>query len=169
MTATAIAFGVTDLALEKARDAEVRVHRRSVSFIGRVFSGLAAWLVRRNARELADMAVWFKGAKAQLREERDEGKLHAPDELIEALESAESSIARGREKMLTILRKQEAMHGRSEFVEAVRSYVAAAADFQESLANFRWAAMEADADADLAEGKVQAFASLDDLLADLKS
>jgi hypothetical protein len=172
MSATSLSFGVTDLALAKARGADAHLSRRRLakffSFSG-LFTGFFAWIVRRQAHQFADLSVWFKGAKAQLSSEREDGRLHASDELITELEKAERHIAKGREQMLSILKGQEASGQQNDFVDAVRAYVIAASDFQEALSDFRWAAMEADADADIEKGRVKSFTSLEELLADLNS
>lgn len=174
MTVATLTFGVTDLALEKAQEADSRLAPKSfsvASFIANLFASAAAKVVHTQAHELAVMAVWFKGAKAELAAEREEGQPHAPEKLLDALERTEKHIAKGREKMLGILRKQAQSNGKSEvFLNAVRAYVIAAADFHDSVMSFRWAAMEADADADIAKGRVSGqFTSAEDLLASLKS
>lgn len=172
MAATALGIGVTDLALEKARGADGRLARRRIAgsySASWLFSGLFGWIIKLQARQLADQAVWFKGAKEQLSSEREDGRLHAPDELIVELEGVERHIAVGREKMLEILRRQEASGNQNPFVDSVRIYLVAASDFQEAVADFRWSAMEADADADIANGRLKSFNSVEELLAELNS
>lgn len=173
MTTASIAFGVTDLALEKARCADAELSRKSnpfVHFLSSFFSGLAVKLVQSKARDLANLAVWFKGAKAQLAEERAEGVLAAPDKLLIALEKAETDILEVREFMLGLLAENEKKrHVHKDYVRVLRAWVIAATDFHDALVDFRWAAMEADADADIKAGRTQTFNNLEDLLADLKS
>ena len=171
MTTATVTFGVADLALEKAQCADTRLAHKSnpfLAFLSSVFAGLATRLIRSQAKDLANLAVWFKGAKAQLAVERADGELHASEDLVVALEKAEADILDLRANMLEILVEKE--HEKvSNLTYALRAWVAAAADFHDAVVDFRWAAMEADADADIKAGRVETFDLVDDLLAELKS
>lgn len=172
MTTATVTFGVADLALEKAQCADTRLAHKSnpvLAFLSSIFAGLATRLIRSQAKDLANTAVWFKGAKAQMAIEREDGELHASDDLIAALEKTEADILELRAKMLEILVKNEQQKVANEFVYALRAWVAAAADFHDAVVDFRWAAMETDADADVNAGRIETFASVDELLAELRS
>lgn len=172
MTTATVTFGVADLALEKAQCADTRLAHKSnpfLAFLSSMFAGLATRFIRSQAKDLVNTAVWFKGAKAQLATERADGELHASEDLVTALEKAETDILHLRAEMLEILMKNEQAKASSNFIYALRAWVAAAADFHDAVVDFRWAAMEADADADIKAGRVETFDSVDDLIAELKS
>ncbi len=174
MTATTLHFGVTDLALEKVRSMNGRISRFSRIFLKlvRFHAFVTRITVRRNAqtKRLANLAVWFQGAKTVLAQERTDGKVHAPEELIKGLERLERILIEGRESDLDFVRNSSTAMGiSSPYVEAVRAHLAAAADLYEAISSFKWAAMEADADAEIASGKVKYFNSASDLFADLNS
>ena len=174
MTVSTIGFDITDLALEKAQEANFSLSRKSFSitaFIANFFNKAAAKAIHKQAHKAAVLAVWFKGAKVELFVKPEEEHPHTRVKLLDTLEKTETNIATIRQKMLGYLREHEQLPKPDEdFLGAVRTYIAAAADYQEAIMNFRWAVMEADADSDIAQGRVSGpFATAEDLLTSLKS
>ncbi|MCX8517619.1 MAG: hypothetical protein ORN29_06095 [Rhodoferax sp.] len=122
---TALGRANTDLALEKAQEANFSLSRKSFSitaFIANFFNRAAAKAIHKQAHEVAVLAVWFKGAKVELFVKREEEHPHTPVKLLDTLEKTESNIATIRQKMLGYLKEHEQLPKPDEdFLGAVRT------------------------------------------------
>lgn len=158
MTTAVVTFGVADLALERAQRAETHLVRKAnpvLAFLAKLFAGFAARILRSAAKELVSQAVWFKGAKAQLAMELEDGKPLVSENLIAALEKLEDDILICREKMLKLLTDGEKKGLPEPIAAAISAWISAAVDLHDALVEFRWAAMEAEADADIKSGRIE--------------
>lgn len=165
------AYPISDLAMAQAGAAGSRVHPgefRVLAHLGRWFGRPIANYINKQGRQLAEGAVWFRGALATL---SDGTEYTQPEEqFIARLEIAERDLVRAHQIALDVVREIESVSSQrnGQLRDAFRNVAASATDTLEALQAYKWAVMERNADADIAAGRVEAFDSVDDLLAHLK-
>jgi hypothetical protein len=174
MTAT-LAIEVTDLVVARAQAVEhhVRPTHAFVSwlqaYVQSFFANAAEKAILKNAKYFVDQAVWFEGARAHLAS-KPEGAKAMAERTRRIVEALETKILTSREeglRVLAIVEKDVGSVGSAKVAAALRAELHARSDLYEAVVAYRWAAMELDADREIASGQVATFENVDALLADL--
>lgn len=173
MSAT-LAIEVTELVVARAQAVEHHV-RPAHAFFARLqarvqslFAASAESAILKNAKYFADQAVWFEGALVRLSAKPADAKVMS-DRTQEILQALEAKILESREEGLRILAivDKDRGAGSARVAAAIRAELHARSDLYEAVVAYRWAAMELDADREIASGKVARFDSVEALLSDL--
>lgn len=174
MSAT-LAIEVTDLVVARAQDVEHHVRPTHAFFswlqalVQSFFAKSAEKAILNNAKYFVDQAVWFEGARAHLAS-RPEGAKAMAERTRHVIEALETKILTSREeglRVLALVEKDGGRVGSARVATALRAELRARSDLYEAVVAYRWAAMELDADQEIASGQVATFEDVDALLADL--
>lgn len=171
---TSLAIEVTELAVARAQAVEHHVKTPRTFFtrlqasLQSFFAGHAEKVILSSAKYFADQAVWFEGARVRLANKTD-GANALSEKSQRVLEELETKLLKSREEAMILLAEVERDRGAgsAKVAAAIRADLHARSDLYEAVVAYRWAAMELDADREMASGNVSNFESVDALLADL--
>jgi hypothetical protein len=177
MSATTLHAGLAGLTIEHARRFEQhsRDGARRVGFVTKVLRFAFApidflcGMLDRQTLRMKDQAVWFNGVRASIEggAELSDSQGVTSADMIAELEKLQQVI---RDVRVTFLKLEAQVKPTSRIGQRTRGLIAALGEVFDAVEGARWAALEREADDDIAAGRVSpTFANAADAIAYLNA